>query len=85
MSYVIKLSDTAKENLGSIDRRTAARISRKLEGIKDDPFRFVKRLKGMPLFSLRIGDYRVIMDIQSNHMLIFVVRVGHRSKVYGRM
>lgn len=85
MSYSIKFSDTAKENLSSIDKKIAERILRRLEGIKDNPFRFTKRLKGTPLFSLRVGDYRVIMDIRSNQMLIFVVRSGHRGNVYNKI
>jgi mRNA interferase RelE/StbE len=85
MSYEIRLSDTAKESLDLLNKKTAERISRKLEGIRDDPYRFVKRLKGMPLFSLRAGDYRIIMDIKNNQMLIFVVRIGHRSKAYNKL
>jgi mRNA interferase RelE/StbE len=84
MSYTIVLSDTAKESMSSLDKKTAERISSKLERIKDNPFKFVKRLKGIPLFSLRTGDYRIIMDIKNNQMLIFVVRIGHRSKVYDK-
>ncbi|MCL5105877.1 MAG: type II toxin-antitoxin system RelE/ParE family toxin [Candidatus Marsarchaeota archaeon] len=85
MGYSIKFSDTAKNSLSSIDMKTATMIFCKLEEIKEDPFRFAKRLKGVPLFSLRIGDYRVIMDIMSNRMLIFVIRIGHRGKVYNRI
>lgn len=77
MNYSIKFSETAKENLSSIDRKIAELILHRLEKIREDPFRFVKRLKGIPLFSLRIEDYRVIMDIRSKQMLIFVIRVRH--------
>ncbi|MGI0134472.1 MAG: type II toxin-antitoxin system RelE family toxin [Candidatus Micrarchaeaceae archaeon] len=46
---------------------------------------YVKRLVGIPLYSLRVGDYRVLMDIKNRDMLIFVVRVGHRSGAYDKL
>ena len=50
--------------------------------IKDSPYRFVKHLEGVPLFSLRVGDYRIIMDISSSKMIILVLRIGPRKNVY---
>lgn len=82
MRYGIRLSDTATANLKALDKKVASRIIRKIEAIRDNPLAFVKRLSGVPLFSLRVGDYRVIMDIRNNQMLIFVVRIGHRRKFY---
>ena len=36
-----------------------------------------KNLKGKKLYRLRVGNYRVIYDIQDNLMLIFAVKLGH--------
>ena len=58
------------------------RIISKVEMIKDSPYRFVKHLEGVPLFSLRVGDYRIIMDITSSKMIILVLRIGLRKNVY---
>ena len=58
------------------------RIISKVEMIKDSPYRFVKHLEGVPLFSLRVGDYRIIMDISSSKMIILVLRIGSRKNVY---
>jgi mRNA interferase RelE/StbE len=85
MSYEITFSYTARENFKSLDKNTARRIVQKLETIKEDPYRFVKRLSGISLFSLRVGEYRVIMDIKNKQLLIFVVMIGHRSKVYTKL
>ena len=35
------------------------------------------------LWSLRIGDYRAIYQIDNNQLLIFVIKIGHRKKIYG--
>ncbi|OPY24785.1 MAG: Plasmid stabilization system protein [Methanomethylovorans sp. PtaU1.Bin073] len=53
--------------------------------MQDDPKAHVKKLKGSPkspLYSLRIGEYRVIMSIDGDKLIIFVIEVGHRSVIY---
>ncbi len=47
-----------------------------------DPFQYVKKLTDTTLFSLRVGDYRIILDIKRKKMIIFVLRVGHRRNTY---
>ena len=82
MLYEILYSDMAEEDLSKIDKTTAARIKKRLETIRPNPYIYVKRLSGVELFSLRAGDYRVIMDIKNNKMIIFVVKIGHRKSIY---
>jgi mRNA interferase RelE/StbE len=84
MSYTVELSDTARASIKALNKQTARRITQKLEQVKEQPFNYVKRLTGISLFSLRVGDYRVIMDIKTNQMLIFVMRIGHRKNVYDK-
>lgn len=85
MNYQVILSQTAEKELGSLDLVTRNRIIVKLDNIKEQPLNYVKRLTGVPLYSLRVGDYRVIMDIKNKQMVIFVIKVGHRSRIYGKI
>ena len=57
-------------------------ILNKIYSIRDNPFRYVKRLQGEKLWRLRIGDYRAIVDIIISMSRIIVVRIGHRQSVY---
>ena len=82
MSYEVIWAERAKKNLKALDGDIAHRIISKVESIKDNPFLFVKHLQGVALYSLRIGDYRIIMDIENQKMVIFVVKIGHRGEVY---
>jgi len=53
--------------------------------LKDDPFASVKKLKGTkrhPLYTHRVGEYRVILDILNDRLLILVLEKVHRSKIY---
>ena len=85
MTYKVILSQDAEKELESLEKNVQNRIVSKLESIRERPLDYVKRLVGVPLYSLRVGDYRVIMDIKNKEIIIFVIRMGHRSKVYDNL
>ena len=60
----------------------AERILEKMKLVSKNPFHYVKRLRGVPLYSLRTGKYRVIMSIEREKLVILVVEVGNRKNVY---
>ncbi len=82
MTYQVIWSEKARKDLQEIDKGTSNRIVAKVENIKEQPFSYVKHLVGVPLYSLRVGDYRVIIDIKNKQMLVFIVKIGHRKGVY---
>ena len=86
--WAIEYSEKAARELLKIDREAARRIKRYLDeriATDDDPRRFGESLAGnlSGLWKYRIGDFRVIAEIQDERLIILVIRVGHRSKVYG--
>jgi len=42
----------------------------------------VTKLVGDSSYRLRVGDYRVILDIQGNHLSVLVLKIGHRKDIY---
>jgi len=84
MSFTLFYAPRALEDLEKIPKTAGERILRALENLaeKDDPERSVKRLQNSPLSSLRVGDYRVILDIKREKIIIFVLRAGLRKMVY---
>ena len=82
MAYKIKVTDTAKKQLKKLDRQAAIRIDKKLHEISNDPFLYVTKLVGLEFYKLRVGDYRVLMTIQQNNLIIMVVEISHRRNVY---
>jgi mRNA interferase RelE/StbE len=82
MPYEVRFTDTACEDLEKLDKSISKRIIDKLEIVANDPFSFVKKLKGCDFYRLRVGDYRVIMSIENQKMVIFIIEVGHRSSIY---
>ena len=82
MDYRISLTGRARKTLQSLPMEESERINRALMLLRHDPFSRVKHLKGSPLYSLRVGDYRIILTIRRDQFLILVIRIGHRENVY---
>ena len=80
--YAILFSLSAKKQLQKFDKKTQKHIISVLERIRIRPERFLKKLVGDPGYRLRIGDYRVIMDIDKGNLLILVIKIGHRKSIY---
>ncbi len=67
-----------------LDRSVAKRIHEKVGQLYQNPERYVEKLVRYPYYRLRVGDYRVILDIQNEMIRILILKVGHRSNVYER-
>jgi len=82
MTYEVHFSDTAYKQLKKLDKNIQIRIIDALERIKIRPESYITKLIGDPGYRLRVGDYRVIMDIDKNKLVILVIKIGHRKKIY---
>ena len=82
--YQIIISQKAEKQIEKLEKLTQERIFSVLDRIKIRPFHFVKRKQGTPYFILRIGEYRAILNIKSNVLLIFVLKIGARGDIYKR-
>ncbi len=80
--YAIILEKKALENLNKLETKTKIRIWRKLQQCKKNPFRFLEHIEEIEGFKLRVGDYRIIFDIDNSAKIIKVLKVGHRKDVY---
>jgi mRNA interferase RelE/StbE len=83
MKFQIIWSESAAKELKKLDRTVASRIYKKVSLLGENPYHFdVIKTVGDPYFRLRVGDYRVIFDIQNDMLRILVLKVGHRKNVY---
>lgn len=87
MTFEIKWTETSFRKLQKLDPTIQKRIIAKLDeaAVADDIFAMAKRLTGVNLYSIRVGDYRVIASIEKSKMVILVVELGHRSKIYKKL
>lgn len=89
MVWRIEVTDTAKKQLAKLDHQVQSEIVRYLReriSTDEDPRRY-----GAPLrkeladrWKYRVGSYRLICEIQDEKILVLVLMVGHRSKVYDK-
>ncbi len=82
MVWQIIWSIKSIKQLEKSDTKNSQRIIRSILCCRDDPFRFVTRLANSPFYRLRVGDYRVIMDLEQNLLIIFVVELDKRGRIY---
>ena len=80
--YEIIDSQSALKQLKKLEKGVQERIIAVLERIRTKPETHVKKLVGDPGYRLRVGDYRVILDIEPSKLLILVIKIGHRKNVY---
>jgi len=87
LGWTVEISDVAERQLLRLDRQVQERIldwlDDRIEGCKN-PRHFGEPLKGdkAGLWRYRIGDYRVLCDIQDQHVVVLVLAIGHRREVY---
>ena len=84
MTYEIVFSDKALKQLKKMEGIVQERIIAVLERIRIRPEAYVTKLVGDPGYRLRVGDYRIIMDIDNKELQILVLKVGHRKNIYDR-
>ena len=82
MTFEIIWSDSATQQLKKLDRSVAKRIFDAVSKLQQNPTRWVRRIVNSPYYRLRIGDYRVIVDIHENELRVLVVTIGHRKNIY---
>jgi mRNA interferase RelE/StbE len=82
MVYEVIFSEKAESQLKKLERNIQERILSVLERIRIRPETYAVKLVGDPGYKLRIGDYRAILDIDNNKLIILVIKVGHRRNIY---
>jgi mRNA interferase RelE/StbE len=87
MIWKVEFDNRARKELRKADPQTQVRIlkwMRETLATNKDPRRTGTSLKGRMkgLWRYRLGDYRIICQIQDENSLILVVRIGHRRDIY---
>lgn len=80
--FQIDISQEAEGDISKLPKKEVEIILKKLYSIRENPLHFVERLAGLSFWKLRIGDYRVILQINTSQGKIFAVKIGHRKNIY---
>jgi mRNA interferase RelE/StbE len=87
LAWTIEYAETAKKQLRKLDKLAARRIVDFMDeriAHSYDPRALGKALKGSlgDLWRYRVGDYRILCDIQDDVLTILVLQIGNRREVY---
>ena len=82
MTYKLVYTRTAAKDIQKLDIVVKKKIKKKLEEYSKNPHFYAKKLisKTIGTYRWRIGNYRVVFDINGNNIVI--LRVGHRREIY---
>ena len=84
MIYRLFYTRRAERDIKKLESDTKDRIGKALLRYSEEPLRFAEKLSDPTLgeYRFRIGDYRVVFDVEGDE--IIVLRVGHRREIYKR-
>jgi mRNA interferase RelE/StbE len=83
--FNVKYSRKAVKFLKSLDKTTVSRILTKIEKLKHNPFSHDSKIVegySEKLFRVRVGDYRILYEVDYNGNLLGIVKIDKRSRVY---
>ena len=84
MSYSVEWHPKVGKFLKKLPYDKSSRIVLKVKEVQDDPFRYLEHYEGKDYYKLRIGDYRLLIDVDFENKVVIVQAIGHRSNIYER-
>lgn len=86
--WTYRFTERARDDLRSLDSKSAERVVEKLEEVVGSEFReppdWLEDLEGLPYQKLRVGEYRALVVVVREDEVLEVHGVGHRSNVYDK-
>lgn len=86
MPYVYKLNSKVLKRLKKLDPQIRKKIIVKLDWVceQEEPLFFARRLVDYELgeFRLRVGDWRVVFDVDEKNKVLKILDVDHRKNIY---
>lgn len=86
-SYKVVLKPSIEKDLRSIPKSTVGRVMNQIERLSQDPFpRQTLKLEGTnDLRRIRVGEYRVIYEVDRKAKQVIIHHVRHRREVYKKL
>ena len=83
-SYRVELSATAEKQIRKLRQVDQIRVLRAIRDLALEPRpQGVRKLQGYEdVFRIRVGNLRILYSVESQRLLIIVLKVGHRKDVY---
>ena len=81
--YKIRIKKSAEKELSKIPEKELLKILDKIKSLSNDPHPTGSiKLTNQEKYRVRVGNYRILYQIEDNILTVFVVKVGHRKDIY---
>lgn len=80
--YGILFTTKARKQFLKLEKKVQERVVNALERLRFNPEKHITKLVSSKLYRLRVGDYRILLDLEKEKILILVVKIGHRKNIY---
>jgi mRNA interferase RelE/StbE len=86
MAYRIEISPAAVSQFRKLTKVIQRQLKPHIDALADNPRpSSVEKLRGATdQYRIRVGDYRIIYQIQDQALIILVLKIGHRRDIYRR-
>jgi mRNA interferase RelE/StbE len=78
----LQITKNAQKTLSKIPKLFQLQIINKIYDLANNPYYNTKKLIGRDVCRMRIGNYRVIYEINNNKLTILIINIGHRKDIY---
>jgi mRNA interferase RelE/StbE len=84
LSYQIEVKRSAAKSLKKIPKADRVRIVEKIDSFTENlPNPETTKIEGNnPFHRVRVGDYRIVYEIQDDVLVVLIVKIGHRKDIY---
>jgi len=86
-SYNVDFKPSVHKDFRRLPKSVAGRVMKRIERLKDEPFsRSVDKLESVErLYRVRVGDYRIVYEVDTQAKQVIIHYVRHRREVYRRL
>ena len=82
MTFEIRWDKKVRDFLRKQDKSVSHRIVKKMDEIRNEPMQYLEPLFSIKAYKLRVGDYRVIIDVNWKNKILFILLIDHRKRIY---
>jgi len=82
-NYKILIKPSAKNELEKLPKKDLQKIVVKIQDLSSEPRPIAsEKLSGDDKYRIRQGNYRIVYLIEDEHLIVLVVKIGHRRDIY---
>jgi mRNA interferase RelE/StbE len=82
-NYKILIKASAAKELKSLPKKDVQRITSKIRSLSNEPRPYgCEKLSAQERYRIRQGNYRIVYSIEDDKLIVYVIKIDHRRKVY---